>query len=397
MAVNGDLLQLSSSNFLLRASNKQYVNASKSYLRSNATAAGTQLLVRNHNNFNTSWAVQVGEVGEEKTEIKIISGTPAGGTVNLTAGLSYSHPLDTPVYCYKYDKVVFNRSTTGTGGTYTPLTNGTVTITPDRFDFEGNSYTVFEETGGSVTYSYQIQLLNSVGTVLSGTSSEIVPSGYTNYSLYGLRQRVKNKVSYIAVEDEVIDELLNEWHEKMTNALINTNRDYAMGTTTISFNANQQFGTITAANFKSPRRVWFTGAAGTQNMHPTDLNNISPQNNLTSEYNQVYYFRGDNIIGRQPYSAAGTINIDYYAIGTQLGSDGEELPIPMRGHTRYYVDYAVDRLDMLDKGSNVSVSEKNSNESKWNAWEAQYKDDMSPRQQSGPEHISFTDYSETVW
>lgn len=371
---------------LIQSINNQHLTAAKTYL-STDYASGTSLLVKNVNNMMTSWVVQVGETGFERTEIGTISGTPAGGTINLTGTLRYAHPSDTPVYNYKYDQVVFERSTTGTAGTATPLTNGTVTITPDVFDLYGNSYTVFDDTTGSIGYAYKVKYRNSTLSVESSESDWIIPAGYDFYSLYRIRERAKAKMLNNP-PDEWVNDWINEWHETMTNALISVNKDYAIGTTEIAYTTDQQYGTVSASDIKFPRRVWWYGASGgTQEMTPLALNDITPSSgNLYSTFAPVYFFRGDNVIGRSPASEAGTMSIEYYNLNPQLTNDSDLLPLPMRGYTRSYVEYARAQAAYKDNDKVLGRTL----EEKCEMYKNEFIVESSPRQKSGFEYIKRT-------
>lgn len=379
---------------IIKALNNQAINASKTYLSTDVVAAGTSLPVKNINNFTTSWVAQIGETGEERTEVKLISGTPATGTVNLTAGMTYNHPKDTPVYCYKYDKVVFEVSTAGTAGTATALTNGTIGITPDRFSLDGASYTIFDDISGSTGYAYKVKFRNSVLAVDSSESDWIIPLGYSFFSLAKMRERAKAKTVNLNISSDTVDTWINEWHEQMVNALIDTNRDYAIGTTEITFTDGQQYGTVTASDFKFPRKVVFI-AGGTQEMTSQDLNTVSV--NVNDSWGvPTYYFRGDNVIGRDNSSVGGTMRIDYYKIGTQMVYDNDSLPIPMRGYTKYYVDYVRDQAALMDKGD-ITANEINTFEVKWEGWLNKFSKEMAPRQYTNAETIQITSPLELQW
>lgn len=367
---------------LIQSINNQHLNASKTYLSADATT-GTQLLVKNVNNVNASWALQIGETGQERTEIVMVSGTPTAGTVNLAATTRFAHPVDTPVYCYKYDQVVFERSTAGTAGTASPMTNGTVTITPDRFDLYGNSYTVFDDTTADSSYTYKVKFYNSVLASESSESDWIYPTGYSFYSLYRLRERAKAKMIN-SPADSKVDDWINEWHEVMTNTLVATNKDYAIGTLELSYAAGQQYGTITANDFKFPRRVWFIDGRGTTEVNPLNINDVKPLTDPTYVY--AYYFRGNDVIGRTPTTLPGTMKIEYYTFASYLSNDGDELPLPMRGYTRAYVEYARAQAAYLDRDKELGQSLEENCE----VYRSQFKAEVSPRQKSGYDYVKRT-------
>src|SRR3990167_1611378 len=99
---------------IIRTRNNLADTAPKTFL-TQAEALGTTVIhYKNSNALVASWAVQLGETGEEQTEIAVISGVPGGTVGTITAVTSFPHPVDTPVYSIKYDQLVFERSTAGT-------------------------------------------------------------------------------------------------------------------------------------------------------------------------------------------------------------------------------------------------------------------------------------------
>ena len=100
---------------IIRTQNNLTVNAPKTFLTHDEVAGTGILRWRNAAGFTASWAVQVGETGEEQTEILLLgTATPAGTAGTLTANTSFAHPADTPIYGIKYNQVVYERSTAGT-------------------------------------------------------------------------------------------------------------------------------------------------------------------------------------------------------------------------------------------------------------------------------------------
>ena len=85
--------------------------------------AGTNVIRwENPNAFQASWAVQIGDTGEEQSEIMLLSAsTPNGTAGTMTANSLYEHPADTPVYGIKYNQVVFQHYLGGTTASGTIL------------------------------------------------------------------------------------------------------------------------------------------------------------------------------------------------------------------------------------------------------------------------------------
>src|SRR3990167_2136808 len=100
---------------IIRNPNTLHQNSPKTFLMNTEVAGTTVFRLRNITGFGSSWAVQIGEVGEEQTEILILGGgnPPAIGTLGTTTAAStFEHPADTPVYGIKYNQVVFQLPTT---------------------------------------------------------------------------------------------------------------------------------------------------------------------------------------------------------------------------------------------------------------------------------------------
>src|ERR1035437_1446253 len=230
----------------------------QTYVASAISAGGTFSPVKNIDSLTASWAVQLGQTGEEVAEILLISGAPSGTQINFgtspshTAGtLLFGHAQDTPIYQIHYDRFVLNRSTSGTGGAFTAL--ATISITPDSL------YTQYNDTTGAAGYAYYAQYYNSVTGDLSGSSSAFISGGPTYYSLQKLRQRTKDKLfsaGYIR-DDSVITDWINECYENLTNSAIKVNQNYLLGTSQYAFGSSG-LGTITDQSYKQPVKVEVT-------------------------------------------------------------------------------------------------------------------------------------------
>jgi len=183
----------------------------------------------------------------------------------ITGTTTYDHAADTPVYAIKFDQIIFKRSTSGTAGTATAMTDGTVTITPD------SEYTIFDDTTGASTYAYRTQYRNSVSGETSSDSDWQTTEGFSFYSLAKIRDRVKRKLfgNNIIQDDQTINDWINEWIESMNNVAIDVNKDYSYGTVDVAFGTSG-LGTISTSNFKEVRRMWVTynGTDYSQSINP---------------------------------------------------------------------------------------------------------------------------------
>lgn len=312
----------------------------KTFLSQSLASGGTTSSVRNINDFNDNWAIQIGATGHEKTEIAVVNGNPASGEIDHDA-VDYNHPTDTPVYSIKYDKVIFKRSTDGTAGTASAITNGTVDYAAD------SEFTQFDDTSGSTSYAYKASFYSSALATESPDSDWLTSQGFPWYSLGKMRQRVKDK-SVANVDDFILDDWINEWYGEMRNTAINVNEDYFLGTTDVSFSGTTQLGTITDTNYVNPRRVWLTvDGSNWYRATKKEINDIDPNDEY---YDTVPYFfiQSDNVIGRLPHDSNGTARIVFYSLGTTLTDDTDELPASMRGYTKSFVDYALSQAAYKD-------------------------------------------------
>jgi hypothetical protein len=351
-----------------------------SYSSSNLTAGGTSVPLKNINSFTDSWAVQIGKTGEAQSEIAVISGVPATGTINLASTLRFDHSLDTPVFQIHYDRIIFKRSTAGTAGTATAI--GTVSITPN------SQFTEFNDSSGSTTYAYKTQFSNSVSSDVSQESDWFVPGGPTFYSLQQVRQRGKDALynaSYIK-SDEILNDWINEWIEVMTNSAIKVNQGYSMGTTDVSF-GTAGLGTITESSFKKANKIEITtDGANFYNSTEIPVNRFSSTDIFSSIYPR-HYWQGDTIFGVLPVGDAGTARITYSKLATRLVNDSDELPLSLRSYTTSCIEYVLYRAfdnDMKKEYADTHYQ-------RFGKGQQDFVNEITPRDQTGVKTINFTD------
>jgi hypothetical protein len=368
---------------LVPAVNNLHITAPKTYLLNNEAAGGSVFELRNTAGFGSSWAIQVGETGHEQTEVLILSGDPpAVGTLGTTtANSTFEHPADTPVYAIKFNQVVFERSTDGTAGTASPMTDGTVTYQADA------RQTVFDDSTGSVSYAYKSYFRNSALSAISLESDWVTPAGFSFYSLASIRDRTKNKMwdSSFLRDDLIIDDWTNEFKDKLTNAAIQANEDYSMGTVDVSF-GTAGLGTITTGDFKQARRVWVT-YNGNNFYQSTrmDANDDFPNRNYISTHPYHYWF-GNDVFQVNPPESGGTARIMFYQMGTTMVNDTDELPRFMRGYTDGFVEYNL--IQAQYKDSKISMRDKKGAE---NTLVRDFIGQLAPRDKTGPQTVNIVE------
>lgn len=362
---------------LIRAKNNLTEIAQNTYLSSSVSAGAGTLPVQNIAGFNASWAIQLGRTGEQQSEIKLITASAPSGTALLTTAVTtYDQPQDTPVYAIKYDKMIFKRSTSGTAGTATAMTSGTVNITPN------SSYTSFDDTTGASTYAYKVAFYNSVLDSTSSDSDWITPAGFSFFSLAKIRERIRGKLfdsSYIP-SDDTINDWVNEWLEVMNNSAVNVNKDYSLGTTTVSYSGTAQLGTVSATDFKDVRKVEFTTDGNTYyQAQKKGLTEFSPNESFVAT-KPYFFYQGDNVLGRLPNDTSGTARIIYYKNQTVLVNDTDTLPVSMQPYTKSFVDYGLAQALAKDgKTSEAQLAENRAMAAK-----NEYVRQITPRSNTGP-------------
>lgn len=316
----------------VRVDNNLSPYAPKTFLSAPGTAGSSVIAWDNGAGFSLSWGLQIGEIGEERSETVLLgTSIPAASLGTLTAGLTFDHPADTPIYGIKYNQVVFGTAL-GTAGTSVPIASGTITYKPDSL------YTIFDNTAGSSTLGYQVYLQNSVTAGTSTISDWLMPAGYSFYSLEGLRERGKSKLwNSDYVTKGVATDWVNECKEIMVNSVIQVNEDYTLGTEAVPFGTNG-LGTITSTDFSQIRRVWVTyNGVDKYQSTKTEFNNLLPTQ-YSSSVHPYHAFQGDNILVIQP-SQLGTAEVGFYRFGTTMVNDTDLLPVPMRPYTNIFTEY----------------------------------------------------------
>lgn len=369
----------------IKASNNIDQNVPLTYLSSALTAGGTALTVKNaRDGFFPSWAIQIGNTGNENAEVLILgTATPSGVTLNTTGTARFSHQADTSVYAVEFDKVIFKRSTAGTAGTAVAMTNGTVNTTPDQ------EFTLFDDTSGVSTYAYKVSLYNSVLTTESADSDWILPSGYTFYSFAKVKERIRTRLfssNFLKDDDSQLDSWVNEWLEVMNNTAIDVNEDYSIGTADVTY-GTAGLGTISSSDFKEIRKMDIT-TDGVNFYRATKLHTNEWFTNTTYIETHPYYsLEGDNVFRKLPYGTSGTARLAYYKMQSPLVNDADELPISMKPYTKSFVDYSLAQAYYLDNNANMGdrfMGFANSEMTK-------FKSQIAPRSMSGPQTIMFTD------
>lgn len=376
---------------ILSVENKldQAPNTLVTFLANAGTVGGTVFPIKNVNGFNQNWAFQLGKTGEAQAEILINPNSPTGGTVlNSSGSALYAHQIDTPVYQINYDKVIFYRNIAGTTGSGTPLSNGTVSITPSQF------YTEYNDPTATSTYGYQAQFYNSLSGQQTNLSSYFFSTGATFYSLQKLRDRAKHDLysaNYIK-DDNTIDDWINEWLEIMTNSMIKVNQGYAQGTVIYPFgppSGSPQvcLGTITDPLFVRPVKleVSYDGNIWTTS---TELKpyQFSSQDFYSAIY-PCHYWQGDNVFGVLPTTQSGSAKFTYNLRYAPLVNDTDEVPLILKGYTTSCIEYVLHKAYSLDQKDDTA----DAHFQKFVLYQNAFVSEITPRDLTSEKMINMSD------
>ncbi len=351
-----------------------------SYLQSSLAAGGTTSVVRNTDPFSTQRAVQLGKTGEAQSEILIVSGAPAGGTVNFSGTARFPHAIDTPMWDIHYDKLVIKRSTVGTAGTATAL--ATVNLEPSQL------YTDYDDSSGVATYAYKTAYYNSVSTDVSSDSDWFVPGGPSFYSLQKIRSRIKGALANASflTDDTIINDWINEWVEQETNLAIKVNEGYSVGTAQYSF-GTVGLGTITEPLFKNANKVEYS----TDGVNFVASREISQNRFSTGDiYSGLaprHAWTGDTTFQVLPQGSSGTARFSLSLMFTPLVNEADNLPQFLRAYTTGCVEYGLYRA--YDSDLKDDVADKHYQ--KFLGQEKKFEVQITPRDYSGPDFIDFVE------
>ena len=363
---------------IIKSINNLDEDAPVTFLSSDEAAGTTVLRVKNTAAMTTGWAVQIGKTGEERAEVQL--GTaPNVGTINVAA-TDFVHPANTPIYFIKYNQVVFEKSTTGTTGTATPITDGTI-----KYQADG-TITQFDDTAGATTHAYRTRFRNStLGINTSQSDWTVIAPEF--YWLSSMRERVKEKLwNANFITNNQIDNWLNEWKDEMTNVAIAVNEDYAIGTVNVAFGTGG-LGTVTTSDFKQPKKLEVTYNGNDYFLSTKQMiNEFVPDQEFNSTH-PYHNWEGDTVFHVKPPEDGGTAKIYFYRLGTPMVNDTDGLPLPLRGYTKSFVDYALGQAYQKDgKTTEASIRLADAN-----AQKSMFVGQISPHDRTGPTMIFFTD------
>jgi hypothetical protein len=160
---------------------------------SSAYTSGAALSVISNTTFAADDMIIVGEVGEEKTELKNTSSVSGATTINIDSALNFTHPKDSPVYRVLWDFVSIERD------------GSEITQSGIQWDKKD---TIYYDADGTASSNYRFRFYNSNTATYSDYSPTITGTGYTRpsagYMIRQVRQIVRDEERKITTDAEIM-------------------------------------------------------------------------------------------------------------------------------------------------------------------------------------------------
>ena len=174
----------------------------KTFLSVDEASAQTTLSVISGRNFAANEYVLIGNVGEEKAEIRKVSSQT--DTTLVVDALLFAHSRGTKLQFIPYNQIVVSRSTDA-GVTYTSLS--AVDIRPD------SSETYIQRTSDASTDYYKYRFYNSTSTLYSSYSDPVIATGFADNSVWSIKKRALTQLGE-KIGDVITDEFLMKHYGK---------------------------------------------------------------------------------------------------------------------------------------------------------------------------------------
>jgi len=163
-----------------------WINTDKSLLKETADVGDGSIAVYNIADFAINKIIQIGEFGEEGTEIikTHASTAPLVNDVTLASNLLQDHAKDTPVYIIPYDQIEISHADTETGAKSVLVLKNINPTNPEiRYEDTANTagyyFTRYKESIGSTFSAYSDAIpyagyaMNTVGYLIHGVMTEM--------------------------------------------------------------------------------------------------------------------------------------------------------------------------------------------------------------------------------
>ena len=171
----------------------------KTFLSADEAAGQTTLSAESGTNFSANKYVVIGTPGMEHTEIGLVASSTASTIV--VGATSYPHPRGTKITFIPFNQVVIEDDT---DSEYGSATTATVELRVDSLE------TFYEDIDGTAATYYRAKFKHEQGTRYSSYSDSLIGTGYTNNSVYSVKNRALESVGQkIGDFDWLTDSWLN--------------------------------------------------------------------------------------------------------------------------------------------------------------------------------------------
>lgn len=170
----------------------------KSFLDTDSVV-GTTSLSASGINFSANQYIVIGQVGNERTEIVQISGSPTSTTINLISATNFAHNRGDTIRFIPYNQIEAQYSTDA-------ITYNVITPVGIRSD---STETYMQRTADLSTYSYKFRFYNSTSTLYSAYSSVVLATGYADNTIWSVKNRALNQLGE-KIDGLITDQFLND-------------------------------------------------------------------------------------------------------------------------------------------------------------------------------------------
>ncbi|NCN41076.1 hypothetical protein GW916_07470 [bacterium] len=315
-------------------------------------ASGTTLSVQDTSGFAVNDLILIGQLGNEKTEVRKIATVASKTSLTISAAISFSHSQNAPIYKYYYDKIDIQYRTSS-AGSWTVISGMPINLLIDE------THTSYNHTSGASTYQYRARYYNSITAVYSDWSSVLPASGFARDTLQFMTDQVyllfndleedsatRNQIrNFFNEAQELVSSRWDKWfflyREDSATASVDSTSTYALPTDLQRLEAilyeytDDNSNTYKYRLLRKPE-VEFDSLVADQS--------LDENNDL-----RVYTLRAGDSTNPQGYfetypttiDGGGTFYVRYYMKMDELTNPSDTTPVPI---PRILVDYAVGNL-----------------------------------------------------
>jgi hypothetical protein len=293
----------------------------KSYTTAQVVAAAILTYVENNEDFASGDRVLFGAYGQEKTEIVTLTGVTSSNQIDHSTGPTFDHPARTPIYQLLFDQAEIYRATSS-GGTYALVTTTDLNV--------DETYTIYNDTGGTTSSWYKIRYKNSVTGAYSDYSDVMQGTGFTEDSLGSMTNEVLENFGdpdAKEVKRYQVKAQLNAGVRRLVMQIIKLYPDYFGAYTTQALTS----GTYSyPTQFIAFKRINI-GSSATDSYRAIFKNEMDLDPTLTYTEYGSYVFLRDTSWGTYPDCNGKIAYLYYWQYPEAMSNDTDEHGLPYGG------------------------------------------------------------------